>query len=132
MASGMYENGVAALMGGDIDFLNDTISVVLVSAAYDVDLETDVSQSDIPEAAQIAERQLQGKSIDGTTFTADSLTFPSVTGSTVVAVVILRDDGTQQGSRLIAYLDNAPGLPVTPDGTDITLNWDASLGIVTL
>lgn len=45
------------------------------------------------------------------------------------AVIIYRDDGSAAGtSRLIAWLDNnaITGLPVTPNGTDINLNWNAS------
>ncbi len=125
MASGMYAAGMAAIMGGNVDLTNSAISVVLVGPGYVPDLEADQTQADISEDDQVAEGTLAGKTIDGTTFRADPLTFPSVGGSVAVAgVVIIADDGTQSGSTLLAYLDNAPGLPISPDGTDITLNWD--------
>jgi hypothetical protein len=38
--------------------------------------------------------------------------------------VIYKDTGTAATSPLIAYIDTATGLPVTPNGGDITVTWD--------
>jgi len=49
----------------------------------------------------------------------------SVTGDTCEAIVIYKHTGTESTSRLIAYIDTATGLPVTPNGGDITIQWDS-------
>ena len=60
-------------------------------------------------------------------FDAANATFPSVTGATVESLVIYIDTGVAGTSRLVAYIDTGvTGLPVTPNGGDITITWDAS------
>jgi hypothetical protein len=66
------------------------------------------------------------------TFDAADATFSSVTGATVEALVIYIDTGTAGTSRLVAFLDTGyTGLPVTPNGGNITVTFDAA-GIFTL
>lgn len=66
------------------------------------------------------------------TFDAADATFTSVTGATVEALVIYVDTGTAGTSRLVAFLDTGyTGLPVTPNGGNITVTFDAA-GIFTL
>lgn len=66
------------------------------------------------------------------TFDAADVTFPSVTGNTVEALAIYIDTGTAGTSRLVAFLDTGiTGLPVTPNGGNITVTWDAA-GIFTV
>jgi hypothetical protein len=69
-----------------------------------------------------------GGLIDG-----DNLTFPSVTGATVEALVLYRKNaGANTTWRLVAYIDTGvTGLPVTPNGGNITVTWNAS-GIIQL
>lgn len=126
MASGLYENGVKALMGGDIDLINSTIAAVLVdSTEYTVDLANDVDISDVGEDAILKEATLTGKTLDGTTFRADSVTFASVTADNADAVVLFLDATTDAGTILIAYLDNAPEFPAAPSAEDVIINWDS-------
>lgn len=67
------------------------------------------------------------------TFDGDNLSFPSVTGNSVEALVLYRKNaGANTTWPLIAYIDTGvTGLPVTPNGGDITTTWHAS-GIFTL
>ena len=73
------------------------------------------------------------KSYTNGTFDGADLTFTSVSGSTVEAIVLYRKNaGANTTWRLIAYLDTGfTGLPVTPNGGNITVTWNAS-GIFTL
>lgn len=58
------------------------------------------------------------------------VTFPAVTGDPSEAIIIFLDTGTPSTSRLVAYLDTGvTGLPVTPNGGDIAIAWNAS-GII--
>lgn len=67
------------------------------------------------------------------TFDGDNLTFTAVTGASVEALVIYRKNaGANTTWRLVAYIDTGvTGLPVTPNGGDITVTWNAS-GIFTI
>lgn len=134
MASG-YLKGIQALMGADIDLINDEIYAVLIDTAKypDVDFTTDQYQSIVPDTAQLSEVELTGKTLDSTTFRADSPTFPNVVGDVVDAVLIYKNTGVTNTSRLIALLTEAPEFPITPDGSDITINFSVGAdGIFTL
>ena len=70
--------------------------------------------------------------VNGTVDGGD-VTFPLVSGATIEAVVLYRKNaGANTTWRLVAYIDTGvTGLPVTPNGGDIVITWNAS-GIFTL
>jgi hypothetical protein len=51
-------------------------------------------------------------------------TFTAVTGDPSEVIVFYKDTGTASTSALIAYIDTATGLPVTPNGGDINIQID--------
>lgn len=63
---------------------------------------------------------------------AEDVTFTSVTaGAAIPAIVLFQSSAVTGGAdvassaqRLIAYIDTATGLPVTPNGQNITVAWD--------
>ena len=60
-------------------------------------------------------------------FDGADVTFTAVSGSTVEALVIYIDTGTAGTSRLIGFIDTGvTNLPVTPNGGDISITWNAS------
>jgi len=70
---------------------------------------------------------LGSKTYTSGTFDAADVTFTAVSGATVEALIIYIDTGVAGTSRLVAYLDTGyTGLPVTPNGGDITVQWNAS------
>lgn len=72
------------------------------------------------------------KTLTNGTFDAADVTFTAVTGATVEALVIYVDTGVAGTSPLVAYIDaGQTGLPVTPNGGNITVTFDAA-GIFTL
>lgn len=68
------------------------------------------------------------KSYTNGVFDGADLTFTAVTGATVEALVIYRKNaGANTTWRLVAYIDTGvTGLPVTPNGGNITVTWNAS------
>ena len=66
-------------------------------------------------------------------FDGDNLTYTSVSGASVEALVIYRhNSGANTTWRLVVYIDTGvTNLPVTPNGGDITVTWNAS-GIFSL
>ena len=126
MTSGLYDSGINSIGKGNIDLENSNISALLIDTSlYTVDLVNHSTQDDIPESAQVAEVALTGKTFNISTFRATDLTFPNVpVGDDVSAVILFLDTDYADTSTLIAYLDNAPEFPITPDGTDINIVWD--------
>jgi hypothetical protein len=60
-------------------------------------------------------------------FDGDNVTYTAVSGSSAEAIVLYIDTGVAGTSRLVAYLDTGfTGLPVTPNGGDIAVTWNAS------
>jgi hypothetical protein len=61
-------------------------------------------------------------------FDGADVTFPNVSGNTAEAIVVYRKNaGANTTWRLVAYLDTGvTGLPVTPNGGNINISWNAS------
>jgi hypothetical protein len=67
------------------------------------------------------------KSVTNGVFDGGDVTYTAVTGNSVEALVIYVDTGTAGTSPLVAYIDSGvAGLPVTPNGGDISVTWNAS------
>lgn len=77
---------------------------------------------------EITTPTLTGGVVDG-----GDVTFSAVSGNSVEALVIYRKNaGANTTWRLVAYIDTGQtGLPVTPNGGNITVTWDAA-GIFTI
>jgi hypothetical protein len=58
-------------------------------------------------------------------FDAADVTLTSVTGSSVESIVGFFETGVEATSVLIWFMDTGTGLPVTPNGGDITVQWDS-------
>jgi hypothetical protein len=63
----------------------------------------------------------------------NDVTFSAVSGASVEALVLYRKNaGANTTWRLVAYIDTSvTGLPVTPNGGDISITWSVS-GIFSL
>lgn len=127
MANALYDTGRKAFMDGGINWLTDDIKVCLVDTNdYTVNLATDDFFDDVTVGGRVA---ISGNlaSKDSTAGVADAadVVLSSVTGDEAEALVIYKDTGVESTSQLIAYIDTATGLPVTPNGGDITIAWDS-------
>ena len=128
MANGLYGKFKELLLGGDIDLAADDLKCVLVDTAdYTVNLATDDFLADIAAGGRVATSgNLASKTITLGVFDAADITFSAVTGDVSEALVIYKDTGDADTSPLIAYIDTvSSGLPVTPNGGDITVTWDS-------
>lgn len=133
MANAIYPKFKEALMqAASNSSLAGTVKVALVdtgvtaySAAHD--FYDDISAAVVGTPQAIGNKTYTNGTLDG-----DDVTFTAVSGSSAEAIVIYIDTGNPATSRLVAYLDTGQtGLPVTPNGGDITITWNAS-GIFTL
>jgi hypothetical protein len=126
MANALYDKGRQKFLDADIDWSADNIKVVLVDAAdYTVNLSTHEFLSDVAAGGRVATSgNLASKTSTAGVADAADVTFTAVTGDQSEALVIYKDTGSAATSALIAYIDTATGLPVTPNGADITVTWD--------
>lgn len=125
MANALYGLGKAAFLTGAIDLSTHDIKCVLVdTGTYTVNLSTHQYHSDLSGIVATS-GNLASKTTTLGVFDAADLTFSTVSGASAEALVIYRDTGVSGTSPLIAYIDTATGLPVTPNGGDINIVWDS-------
>src|SRR5438094_347328 len=83
-------------------------------------LATDQFLSAIASGDRVATSgNLASKTSTAGVFNAANVTFTAVSGAACGALVLYKDTGAAGTSPLIAYIDTATGLPVTPNGGDI-------------
>lgn len=127
MANALFDFGREGFLAGDIDWDTDDIRAILIDTDdYAVDLAAHQHLDDIPAAARVATSDaLTSKTVAAGVADAADKTWPGVTGDESEAIVLYQHTGTEGTSRLIAFIDNATGLPVLPNGGDITIQWDS-------
>jgi hypothetical protein len=126
MASGLYAAAKKAFLDGDIDLLNDDIRVQLIDVAdYVVDLAAHDFLDDVAAAARVGTATaLASKTTTAGVFDAADTVVSAVTGDGTEAVLVYsHTGGADSARRLIAYFDNA-GVVLTPNGNDVTVQWD--------
>lgn len=124
--SGLYAAARNGFLVGEINWVGDSIMATLLDVTtYVVDLAAHNMIEDVPAEARVSTVSLTGRSATNGVAKADSPTFPGVTGPEVGALVLWIDTGSEISSRLIAYIDNVVGLPTTPSGSGVPVQWDA-------
>ncbi len=74
------------------------------------------------------DQRITGPTVTTGTFDGSDLTYTAVSGNSVEALVVYRkNSGANTTWRLVMYMDTGvTGLPVTPNGGNITVTWNAS------
>jgi hypothetical protein len=126
MANALYDSGRNAFLLGDIDWVADTIKAILIDTAdYTFSAAHDFL-NDVAAGSRVATGTLANKSASAGVADADDLVLTAVTGDPSEAIILYKDTGVESTSALIAYIDTAAsGLPVTPNGGDITIQWSS-------
>ena len=126
MANALFDKARQRFLEGQFNWNTDTIKAALVdTGTYTPNLSAHEFLSDISSGARIAmSGAFTGKTTTGGAADANDITYTSVTGPSIEAIVIFKDTGTDSTSPLIAYIDTATGLPITPNGGDIIVTWD--------
>ena len=126
MANTLYDSARQGFLEAQINWLTDTIKVLLVDAgAYTPNVSTHHFLADIQVSSRIAGPvTLTSKTTTGGAADAADVTFTSVSGASIEMIIIYKDTGTEATSPLIAMIDTATGLPITPNGGDIIVTWD--------
>lgn len=126
MANALYPKFKQALLTAGLDVEADNIKVCLVdTGTYTYNAAHDFL--DDVSGIVATSGNLASKTITDGVFDAADITITGVTGATVEAIIIYKDSGSAATSNLIAYLDTGvTGLPLTPNGGDVTIQWNAS------
>lgn len=130
MANAIYPKWKEAIIQGSANSsLTGTVKAALLdtgTVAYNAahDFYDDISAGVVGTPVEIGAT----KSYTNGVFDGADVTWTSVPGPTTCeAIVIYIDTGVAGTSRLVAYLDtNVTNLPVTPNGGNITVTWNAS------
>ena len=112
MANTLYDFCRQRFLEAQLNWMTDTIKVLLVdTGAYTPQTAVHQYLADIGISARIAGPvTLTSKTTTGGAADAADVTFTSVTGPSIEAIVIYMDTGTEATSPLIAYIDTATGL----------------------
>lgn len=104
-----------------------TVKVALVDTGVYTYSATDQFFSAISSAVIGTPQSLGTKTFVNGVFDAADVSYTSVTGNSVEALVIYIDTGTAGTSPLVAFIDTGvTGLPVTPNGGNIAITWNAT------
>lgn len=136
MANALYDLGRQKFLEGVVAWLTDDIRALLVRESgggggpyYTPNLVTDDFLDDIPNNTDCrvgAAVALGTKTSTLGVADAADVTFSTVASGDAIQTVVLYDHtGTDGTSALVANIDTATGLPVTPNGGDITIAWDS-------
>lgn len=126
MANTLFDKARQRFLEAQINWTSDTIKCILVdSGAWTPLPATHEFLADISPSARIAGPvTLTGKATTGGAADAADCTFNTVSGNSIELIIIYKDTGTEASSPLIAIIDTATGLPITPNGGDIIITWD--------
>jgi hypothetical protein len=131
VANSVYDKARNGFLRGDISWKNggDTFRAYLVDiqggTGYTVDLANDEFLDDIPAGALISYIALAPADPVAGVADAPDVTFLAVSGAVCEAIVIVKWVTNAADSPLVAYIDGATGLPVTPNTGDIGIAWDS-------
>lgn len=110
---------------------SDLRMILLDSANYTANLTTNQDLVDIPAIARVAVVALTGKSLllsnNLITLSADNGTFGTVSGDQAELIAVYSHTGVESTSLLIIKFDTfGSGMPVTPNGGNINVDWNDS------
>ena len=104
-----------------------TVKVALIDTGVYTYSSADQFWSAASSASVGTPQTIGSKTFTNGVFDGADVTFTAVTGNSVEALLIYIDTGSAATSPLVAYIDTSvTGLPVTPNGGDITITWNAS------
>lgn len=130
MANALYDNARELFLTAGLNWTAGTIKACLVdTGTYTVNLSGHNYLGDGVSAAIVGGANGRSSNLASRTATdgaadAADVTFSTISGVSIEAIVLYRDSGVDATSELIAYIDTATGLPITPNGGDIIVTWD--------
>lgn len=123
MASKIYPKAKETALQGGLNMSSGTVKVSLIDTGTYTYSDAHQFYSSVTGVVGTPVT-LSSKTFVNGLFDAADATFSAVSGATVEALIIWVDTGSSATSPLIAFIDSATGLPVTPNGGNIDVAWD--------
>lgn len=133
MANVLFDPGREGFLDGTIDWDTAVIKAILIRGYTFSAAHKFVSDATTAGATLVAtSAALSTKTVTNGIADAADITWPTVTtGAACPEILIVQSSAVTGGAdvaasaqRLIARIDTATGLPVTPNGGDISVTWD--------
>lgn len=127
MANALYTKAKESFISQSpsIDLDSDNIKVVGTDHGVDTPVPaTDQFLSDISGGTIFTTATLASKSVTGGVFDAADITTTGVSGASTESINVFKDTTVAGTSPLVAYFDTGTGFPFTPNGGDVTIQWD--------
>ncbi|MGV0954685.1 MAG: hypothetical protein ACOYBR_10265 [Fluviibacter sp.] len=128
MANALYPKWKEQLLQftANNDVSSGTVKAALVASGYTYS-SADQFYSSVTASAVGTPQTIGSKTFTNGVFDGADVTYTAVTGSQAVSIVLYIDTGSAATSPLVAFIDTGvTNLPVTPNGGDITITWNAS------
>jgi hypothetical protein len=123
--SAIYPAAKEQLLQAGINMSTADIRVMLVLSTYTYD-STDVFLSDLGAVDNGRSAALGSKTFTNGVFDAADSTLNATAGSACNALIVFVHTGSDATARLIAYLNDAVGLPFTPEASQTCpIIWDS-------
>jgi carbohydrate-selective porin OprB len=128
MANALYPKFKESALQAGVNLSSGSVKALLVDLADYTYSASHQYLSDVAVAGRVATSgALTTKTFTNGLFDADNASFTAVTGDQSEALIIFVDTGSAATSPLVAFFDTGvTGLPVTPNGGDINITWNAS------
>jgi hypothetical protein len=124
MTNTLFSLGREGFLDGSIDWDTNDIRVMLVKSTYTFD-DTDNDLADLGAVDNGRSAALGTKTVTLGVADAADTTITATAAVACNALVIFQHTGTDGTARLIAYIDIATGLPVTPAASGVVnVAWD--------
>jgi hypothetical protein len=122
MANALYDPGREGFLDGSIDWDTDDIRFACMTSAYTFS----AAHKFVSDLTNIVVRSaaVATKTVTNGVANHAAHTITAVTGSAIAKIAYYKFNAADASARLICYIDTATGLPVTPNGGDITFTPD--------
>jgi hypothetical protein len=125
MANALFSLGREGFLDGSIDWDTGDIRAMLVKSTYTFD-DTDKFLSDLGSVDNGRSAALASKTVTQGVADAADTTITATSAVACNALIVFQHTGTDSTARLIAYIDTATGLPVTPAASGVVnVAWDS-------
>jgi hypothetical protein len=126
MANALFDSGRQGFLTGTVDWDTNTFALYLIDHGTDTpNVSTDDNVDDLLVGARIGPKgTMTASAPGGGVADATDVTLATVSGASAESINIFKDSGVESTSTLVAFIDTATGLPVTPNGGNINIVWD--------
>jgi hypothetical protein len=133
MADALFDAGRAGFLGADIGWDSPTVIKISLVRGYTFNAAHDMVNDVTGAGGTLVSTATLGSTTitDGVADAADVVFTAVGVGAACTSLVIYQASALAGGAdvassaqRLIAYIDSASGLPVTPNGGNINVTWD--------